>query len=413
MALDHLNVDYYANYDGQVTLWSASENYTINDIVNYDGRQWKATAGNTNNPPILQQTATINDTTSSSATTFNVDNVSSDLRSGTYSITVGTTTIAADYSRSTATSGSFTVATGISITNDQQITITTANWIEFIFEGEGYYQFVTLDNIVQDFMFSSLADLQNKINRRIEKYEIDFQAQKVVQEFARDVMSVKTFEYELVNSLTMPMPQDLIKVVGLNSTSEFGVERAIAVRSNSSNPRSTSQAGDGTLMFKSNGDLLYANESETQRRYNRNAAEFAGGLSQGFGIGAGTYNYYGGRFFISPEQATSNGTYVINDVDGTISFDSTLAGSVITMTYISDGLSENFKDIKVPKIVEDAIENAIYYRLIRRSSAAAIDKALAKKEAAATKRNAKLALTDFSPRKLIQSFRGKSRWIKN
>ena len=342
MALRYPQVDYYANFDDQITVWSSATSYSIGDIVTHIGLQWRAVAANSNSAP----------------------------------------------------------------------SATNADWEEFDFEGEGYYQFVSLENIIDNFMFTSHSDAETMAKKMIDKVEVDFWAQRVVQEFAQDVFSVNQFEYELVDSLTAPMPQDLTKIVSITYLDERGVEQHIQPRRISSNPPSATQASDGAIQFKANGDILFANDSEALRRYNQHSRINQSGGGIAFGGSGGTYFTYGKRWYLQPENAFSNGTYVINKADGTISFDTIVTGETIVITYISDGLSENFAEIKVPKACEDAIDTALFHRLIRRSGANLYDKQKAEKEASSKMRNAKIRLMDYSPRNMIQALRGNNKWIR-
>ena len=299
----------------------------------------------------------------------------------------------------------------LAVNTNSRPTSSNANWEEFDFAGQGYYQFISLENIVNNFMLSSLDDTQDLTKKIIDRHEVEFWAQRAVQEFSQDVLSFVDFEYELVDSLTLPMPQGLTKVVAITFVDEYGVEQHIQPRLNSSNPKSVSQNSDGTIQFKSNGDILFANDSEALRVYNQNANINQASGQGSFTGGAGYYEY-GSIWHLQPQTSTGNGTYVINVADGTISFDSTLMGETIVLKYISDGLSENFAEVKVPKSCEDAIDAWVYYRLIRRSKANLYEKGLARKESSALLRNAKIRLNDFSPRNMIQLLRAQNQWIK-
>lgn len=341
MARIYTDASYFANFDGQVTIWASTVAYRVGDIVNHNQLQWRCLVDNSNSEP----------------------------------------------------------------------TSSNANWAEFDFEGLGYYQFISLENIVNNFMFSSLNDTQEVTNKMIDRHEVEYWAQRGVQEFSHDVFAVQNIEYELVDSLTFPMPQNLTKIVAITFVDDFGVEQHVQPRRVSSNPDSISQEESGAIQFKQNGDVLFASDSEALRVYNENSFINQSGGGVAFGANAGSYYTYGRRYYLQPETAFNNGTYVINIEQGTVSFDSTLAGRTIICKFITDGLSENFEEIKVPKLAEDAIDAFIYYRLVRRSKANLYEKQLAEKEASRLKRNAKIRLSDYSPRSIIQAMRGKSKWI--
>ena len=101
---------------------------------------------------------------------------------------------------------------------------------------------------------------------------------------------------------------------------------------------------------------------------------------------------------------------------GKIFFDSSFKqGSIITLRYISDGIGDNndFDNVLVPKLAEDAVYANILYNLAKLRTASAGASALFKKEAGAKMRNAKIRLSNMKTEEMTQVLRGKSKWIKH
>ncbi|MDA8042977.1 MAG: hypothetical protein MPJ22_11225, partial [Pirellulales bacterium] len=86
---------------------------------------------------------------------------------------------------------------------------------------------------------------------------------------------------------------------------------------------------------------------------------------------------------------------------------------VLTIRYVSDGLSPNIQDIKVPKQAEAAIEAMVRFELLDQSDKVTLyNKQRAQRRKAAEYNNAKIRISDYGLRNLIQQLKGKRRWIK-
>ncbi len=96
-----------------------------------------------------------------------------------------------------------------------------------------------------------------------------------------------------------------------------------------------------------------------------------------------------------------------------MSFSSNLAGALIVLEYISDGLASDM-DTKVPKLAEEALYAHISHAIIssRINQPEYIVRRL-KQERSAKLRNAKLRLSNVKLDEIIQVMRGKSKWLKH
>jgi hypothetical protein len=99
--------------------------------------------------------------------------------------------------------------------------------------------------------------------------------------------------------------------------------------------------------------------------------------------------------------------------NGKISFSNNLVDSLIILEYISDGLAYDH-DMKVPKLAEEAVYAYILHSIIasKINQPEYIVQRL-KKEKSAKIRNAKIRLSNIKPTEIINTFRGKSKWIKH
>ena len=103
----------------------------------------------------------------------------------------------------------------------------------------------------------------------------------------------------------------------------------------------------------------------------------------------------------------------MNERDGKMSFSSNLAGKLIVLEYISDGLAYDL-DTKVPKMAEEAMYAYILHAIIasRIGQPEYIVQRL-KKEKSAKLRNTKIRLSNIKLDEIVQVMRGKSKWIKH
>ena len=94
-------------------------------------------------------------------------------------------------------------------------------------------------------------------------------------------------------------------------------------------------------------------------------------------------------------------------------FSSNCVSQIVSIKYISDGLATD-EESKIHKFAEEALYKYIAYAIV--STRPAIPEYIVqryKKEARASKRNAKLRLSNIKLEELTQVMRGKSKQIKH
>ena len=121
----------------------------------------------------------------------------------------------------------------------------------------------------------------------------------------------------------------------------------------------------------------------------------------------------GQNYGLDPQYAQVNGWFTINNREGKMSFSSNLAGSLIVLEYISDGLASDM-ETKVPKLAEEALYAHISHAIIasRINQPEYIVRRL-KQERSAKLRNAKIRLSNIKLDEIVQVMRGKSKWLKH
>lgn len=284
-------------------------------------------------------------------------------------------------------------------------------------ESYGNYQFVSIADIINNFMISHVG--QDKLITKVRRTDVAYWAQRAIQEFSFDVLpQSKSIEIEVPPGLYMILPQDYVNYTKLSWTDGSGIERIIYRTNLSSNPNAIIQDSSHEYTFDNNGNIPLASESETLKRWNAGSSFPLGG------IGGANWSLtnnpdllsmyaYGGRYGIDPENAQSNGTFYVDNINGMIRFSSDIRGRIITLKYVSDGLG-SLEDMTVHKFAMDAIVKHIAYSILStRSNVQEYIVARFKKMASSARRNAKIRLSELKADLISQVFRNQSKWIKH
>ena len=281
----------------------------------------------------------------------------------------------------------------------------------------GNYRYISLNDLINNYIVAYIGD--GKLINNAKRTDVLFHAKRGIQEFSYDVSRIeKIQEIELGPSLSIPMPQDYIHYVRLSYIDDAGIENIIYPARYTSRPsESILQDDDYKYLFDSTGALLTGTPVTNDR-----FKEFDISKLTGNDIGGNTsydqddsldrIHVYGGRYGLDPETAQNNGVFIIDELNGKISFSSDLANRIITLKYISDGLGTD-DEMQVHKFAEDAMYKYITYAIA--STKANYPEYIInrfRKERRAAIRNAKLRLSSLKLEELTQVMRGKSKVIK-
>ena len=280
----------------------------------------------------------------------------------------------------------------------------------------GDNRFISLEDIINNYMVLYVDDDMHGSKKRL---KVEAFAQRAIQEFSYDTFQVKSFEYELGDLPRIPMPKDFVEVVQLNYVDSYGQEYWLVERKDSGNPTSYAQSDNGSLIYDENGNAITMDNSITLERHNANDLNDSNDdILQGYYGGHDSYGgyRYGKRYYLDTEKTSSAYTYVISD--GFIEVDASLlredqSSNIITIRYVSDGLSNDLSEIKIHKFAEQAIYDTIYFEdIARKLNVPANEKERAKRRMKGKMKQAKYRLSNFSPRDLLQTLRAQARWIK-
>ena len=286
----------------------------------------------------------------------------------------------------------------------------------------GSYEYIKLTDAIDNFMVGYVGD--GKLIQKAKKSDVLFFAKRALQEFSYDTLkSIHSQELNIPPSLSVILPQDYVNYVRVSWIDQLGVKRIIYPANNLTispyeNPIQD-QAGvptqdnfgeniEGTSITEARWKA--ANDNLLNGRLINNIdalAEFQNAL--GFNGDFNTGRQYG----LDPQLSQVNGWFNMNEREGKISFSSNLAGKLIVLEYISDGLGYD-ADTKVPKLAEDALYASILYSIVStRSGQQEYLVQRLQKDRRAKLRNAKIRLSNIKLDEIVQVMRGKSKWIKH
>jgi len=279
----------------------------------------------------------------------------------------------------------------------------------------GDYQFVSLTNIIKAFQVVYVGE--GKIIDKASRTDIAFHAQRALAEMSFDTFkSVKSVEIKVPDNLTITIPQDYVNYVKICYSDSKGIQRTLYPTRYTSNPTNPTQTGaignENFVDADADGNIDLESESDTWTAFK--ASDSSENSNHDYDYDDDIYDAnIGQRYGLNPEFAQTNGTYYIDENKGFIHLSSNMSGETVIIEYISDGLGTE-DEMKVHKFAEEAMYKQIAYAIL--SNKANIGQGLVmrfKKEARATKRNAKIRLSNIKLNEIIQIFRGKSKHIKH
>jgi hypothetical protein len=278
-------------------------------------------------------------------------------------------------------------------------------------EDLGNYQYITLKDAVNNFLFSYVG--QDKLIGRVKRADVLFHAQRCIQELSYDTLrSQKSQEIDVPPNLKMKLPHDYVNYQKVSFIDSDGVEKILYPARKTSNPHSLLQDNDYNYLFDDDGSLLEQADSTEWARYQANS----GSSNTDLDIQRDINDFdtaEGKRYGLSPENAQVNGVYYIDQYRGYIHFSSTLSGKLVVLHYISDGVGTEDEKI-VHKFAEEALYKWIAHGILStRINIPEYVIARFKKERFAAIRQAKLRLSNLKVEELAQVMRGKSKFIKH
>lgn len=288
-------------------------------------------------------------------------------------------------------------------------------------EGEnwGSYQYVSLDDIVNNFMLMYVGN--DKLINNVQRYNVLFHAKRGIQEINYDALKeIKVLEISICDDLKFILPNDYVNYVRI-SLYKDGVLRPLTENIQTNYSNSYLQDNNCRILFDQDGNVLegtsildYDRVTNQQKTMYPGSGLYAG--KEGVNIDQNWYFDYsiGANYGLNTETANVNPTYRIDKASGVINFGSGMAGELCILEYISDGMQDgDDSKVSINKMAEEFIYAYIKYAIL--NAKVGVQEYVvnrAKKDKTALLRNAKIRLSNIHPGRLLMNMRGRDKWIK-
>jgi hypothetical protein len=268
-------------------------------------------------------------------------------------------------------------------------------------------------------MYQGNHELINNINR----FQVLFYAKRGIQELNYDAMKeIKILQLDIGNQSRFILPADYVNWVRISCYKD-GVLKPLTENIQTNWSGAYLQDNDYKILFDIYGNVLKPNKSklDTDRIDGLKKSIYLNQNSpynnqMGYNIDGEWYFDYniGSRFGLNTETANSNPTFSIDKRGGAINFSSGLAGELVVLEYVSDGMENgNDSSVSVNKLFEEFIYAAIKFSFLNnRISAPEYLVNRARKDRSSLLRNAKLRISNMHPGRLLMNLRGQAKWIK-
>ena len=286
-------------------------------------------------------------------------------------------------------------------------------------ENYGSYGYISLEDIINNFQVAYVGT--GKLIPSCNRTDIIFHAKRGLQEFSYDTLkSIKSQELNIPPELSVVIPQDYVNYTAVSWIDQLGVKRPIYPANNlTTNPfENPIQDSKGVPTQDNFGSNIEGTSITEERWRTANSSLINQDVTntlynQGYDSWGWDEQILGQNYGLDPQYAQVNGWFTINHREGKMSFSSNLAGSLIVLEYISDGLASDM-DTKVPKMAEEALYAHISHAVIasRINQPEYVVRRL-KQERSSKLRNAKIRLSNIKLDEIVQVMRGKSKWIKS
>ena len=286
----------------------------------------------------------------------------------------------------------------------------------------GSYEYIKLTDAIDNFMVGYVGD--GKLIQNAKKSDVLFFAKRSLQEFSYDTLkSIHSQELNIPASLSVILPQDYVNYVRVSFIDQLGVKRIIYPANNLTiAPFGTPIQDQAGVPTQDNfGENIEGTSLTVEKWKKANDRLITGQIGNNIDEAVDFQNAYGfegswnwGRQYgLDPQTSQMNGWFNMDEREGKMSFSSNLAGKLIVLEYISDGLAYD-SDTKVPKLAEDALYASILHSIIStRSGQQEYLVQRLQKDRRAKLRNAKIRLSNIKLDEIVQVMRGKSKWIKH
>ena len=283
----------------------------------------------------------------------------------------------------------------------------------------GSYQYISLDDIVNNFMLMYVGN--DKLINNVERYNILFHAKRGIQELNYDALKeTKIVELTVCDNATVVLPPDFVNWVRI-SLYKDGVLMPLTENVQTNFAKSYLQDNDCKVLFDEDGNILIGTSlldgdrvDGIQKTQYLGDGKLNGAL--GYNIeGKWVFDYaIGARYGLNTETANINPTFKINKSGGVINFSSSMADQVVVIEYVSDGMEGgDDASVSINKLFESYIYAYIKHSVLNNKfGVQEYVVRRAQKEKSSLLRNARIRLSNIHPGRLLMNMRGAQKWLK-
>lgn len=295
--------------------------------------------------------------------------------------------------------------------HNEDVEPTDINW--------GSNQYISLTDIVRNFMIAYVGN--DKLINNVERFLVRFHAKQAIKELNRDAMrEAKAVELTVSDNLKVVLPYDYVNWIRI-SLYKDGVLRPLEQNIQTNFAVSHLQDNDANILLDEDGNVLLGMSTLDLERISGVGKDMylgSGSMSgrEGYNFEGNWYFDYqiGSRFGMNTETANENPTFQIDRRGGVINFSSFMGDETIVLEYVSDGM-ENGDDtnVVVNKMFEKYLYAYIEWAIL--DTKLGIQEYIVRrklKKQRAEYRNARIAISDIQPGKIMQLLRGRAKWIK-
>jgi len=279
----------------------------------------------------------------------------------------------------------------------------------------GNYQYITLEDMVNNFIMSGSED---DFTSGTPRHKVLFQTRKAFGELYSNAMrEIKGIQLELSPQLNVALPPDFVNYVRISWVDAEGNLRTMAENNKMDISRVYLQGNNYEILFDDEGCPLESFNEGLD--LNPETGEAAIQDTNTHSKCAWGYRFTGN---FNPNKNFSNeyanGFYRIDKNNGLIHFGSDAFGKHIVLEYISDGLYTGCEgrpeeELRIHKFAETAVYDWVYWKLIeRRRNVPANEKQRARFEWFNSRRLVKRKMNTIRASELRQTFKGSNKWIK-
>jgi len=282
-------------------------------------------------------------------------------------------------------------------------------------ENWGSYQYVSLSDVVNNFMLMNVGD--DQLVNNVSRYKVLFYAKEAIKELNYDsAREKKAIEYIVGDDLKMILPHDYVNMVRLSLQVDGVLYKMYENLSEITAPAYV-QDENNNLTFDIDGNVVTGESQLDIRRLEQSIYDGPGiynGCS-GWCVDGNWYFGYqiGGRFGLETDRANSNPTFRINKRGGVIDFANNISGQRVVLEYISDGLEGGDGDTMVNKLAEKYIYAYIKWSIL--DSKLGIQEYIvrrAQSNKSSLRRNLDIRLSGIHAGDILMVLRGKDKTIK-